>query len=182
MFSWIIRLTWNAHDPLATGIAAGTMLVLAVWCFFQLRGKSAATVGLALGAHLNLFGLMILAILNLRADVWVAKAYGVTVAEAHKLQPIWIIPVLTLALIAWTAVIITLTKPKDGVLNLINADAISTPARSCSSTQRRVAKRGFRRIERLNGLDVQSCHAGIKARTTRKTRTLFTAKMPRRRG
>jgi len=38
------------------------------------------------------------------------------VAEAHQLQPIWIIPVLTLALIAWSALVITLTKPKRGVL------------------------------------------------------------------
>ena len=57
---------------------------------------------------------MILAILNLRADVWVATAYGVTVAEAHDLQPIWIIPVLSLALVAWSALVITLTKPKHG--------------------------------------------------------------------
>jgi RNA polymerase sigma factor (sigma-70 family) len=112
LFSWVIRLTWIAHDPLATGIAAGTMLVLALRSFFQLRGKSAAAVGPALGRHFNLVGLMILAILNLRADVWVARAYGVTVAEAHNLQPIWIIPLLTLALIAWTALVITRTKPK----------------------------------------------------------------------
>ena len=97
LFSWIIRLTWMAHDPLATGIAAGTMLVLALWSFVRLRGKSAAAVRLALGWDMNLIGLMILAILNLRADVWVARAYGVSVAEAHDLQPIWIIPVLTLA-------------------------------------------------------------------------------------
>jgi len=31
MFSWIIWLTWTVHDPLATGIAAGTMLALALW-------------------------------------------------------------------------------------------------------------------------------------------------------
>jgi hypothetical protein len=115
MFSWIIWLTWTAHDHLATGIAAGTMLVLALWSFVQLRGKSAAAVGPALGRHVNLFGLMILAILNLRADVWVARAYGVTVAEAHNLQPIWIIPVLTLVLVAWSALVIALTKPKAGV-------------------------------------------------------------------
>jgi RNA polymerase sigma factor (sigma-70 family) len=115
LFSWILRLTWTAHDPLTTGIAAGTMLVMAFWSFFRLRGKSAAAVGPALGGHLNLLGLMILVILNLRADVWVARAYGVTVAEAHHLQPIWIIPVLTLALIAWSALVITLTKPKQGV-------------------------------------------------------------------
>jgi hypothetical protein len=58
---------------------------------------------------------MILVILNLRADVWVARAYGVTVTEAHHLQPIWIIPVLTLALIAWTALVMALVKPKQGV-------------------------------------------------------------------
>ena len=115
MFSWVIRLTWIFHDPLATGIAAGTMLVLALRSFFQLRGSAIAAVGPVLGRHLTLFGLMILAILNLRADVWVARAYGVTVAEAHNLQPIWIIPVLTLALIAWTAVVIALTKPKHEV-------------------------------------------------------------------
>jgi RNA polymerase sigma factor (sigma-70 family) len=114
LFAWIIHLTWTAHDPLATGIAAGTMLVLALWSFFRLRGSTAAAVGPALARHLNLVGLMILAILNLRADVWVARAYGVTVAEAHNLQPIWIIPVLTLALIAWSALVITLTKPKRG--------------------------------------------------------------------
>jgi hypothetical protein len=112
MFSWVIRLTWMAHDPLATGVAAGTMLVLALWSFVQLRGKSAAAVGPAFARDMNLVGLMILAVLNLRADVWVARAYGVTVAEAHNLQPIWIIPVLTLALIAWTALVIALTKPK----------------------------------------------------------------------
>jgi RNA polymerase sigma factor (sigma-70 family) len=115
LFSWMLRLTWMAHDPLATGIAAGAMLMLAVWSFFRLRGKSAAAVGPALGRDMNLLGLMVLAILNLRADVWVARAYGVTVAEAYHLQPIWIIPVLTLALIAWTALVITLTKPKAGV-------------------------------------------------------------------
>jgi len=46
------------------------MLVLALWSFVRLRGKSAAAVGLALGWDMNLIGLMILAILNLRADVW----------------------------------------------------------------------------------------------------------------
>jgi len=111
MFSWMLRLTWIAHDPLATGIFAGSMLVLAFWSFFRLRGMSGAAIGPALGRDVNLLGLLILAILNLRADVWVAKAYSVTVAEAHQLQPIWIIPVLTLALIAWTALVIKLTKP-----------------------------------------------------------------------
>jgi hypothetical protein len=93
-------------------IAAGTMVLMAVWSFFRLRGSTATAVGPAIGRDVNLLCLMILAILNLRADVWVAKAYGVTVAEAHNLQPIWIIPVLTLALVAWSALVFTFTKPK----------------------------------------------------------------------
>ena len=113
MFSWAIRLTWNAHDLLATGIATGSMLALALWSFLRLRGRSATEIGPALGRDLMLLGLTILAILNLRADLWVASAYGVTVAEAHNLQPIWIIPILTLALIAWTTLVITLTKPRE---------------------------------------------------------------------
>jgi hypothetical protein len=86
------------------------MLGLALWSFFRLRGCPAAAIAQALGRDLIILGLMILATLNLRADVWVAAAYGVTVAEAHNLQPIWIIPVLTVVLIAWTGLVITLTK------------------------------------------------------------------------
>src|SRR5208282_4218350 len=105
-----IHLTWSVHDLLATGITAGAMLMLAFWSFFRLRGHSAAEVGPALGRDLSLFSLVILAILNLRMDVWVASAYGVTVAEAHDLQPIWIIPVLSFALVAWSVMVSALIK------------------------------------------------------------------------
>ena len=115
MFSWFIHLTWRLHDVLATGIAAGTMLLLAFWSFSRLRGHSAATIAPALGRDASLFGLLILAILNLRMDVWVASAYGVTVAQAQELQPIWIIPMLSFALVAWSVLVIALTKPKSSV-------------------------------------------------------------------
>ncbi len=111
MFSWAPRITWNAHDAWATGISAATMLMLAVWSFIQLRGHSAADIGPALGGKMNLLGVMILAIFNLRADVWVAQAYGITVAEAHQALPLWLIPVLSIALIAWTALVVAVTKP-----------------------------------------------------------------------
>jgi RNA polymerase sigma factor (sigma-70 family) len=112
MFSWFIHLTWSFHDLLATGIAAGTMLMLANWSFFRLRGHSAATIAPALSHDVFLFCLLILAILNLRIDVWVASAYGVTVAQAYDLQPIWIIPVLSFALVAWYVLVIALIKSK----------------------------------------------------------------------
>jgi len=110
MFAWAIRLTWNTHDFIATGIAAGSMLVLALWSFYRLRGRPATEIGPALGLDLILMGLIVLTILNLRAYVWVASFYGVSVAEAHDIQPIWIIHVYTFALIVWTALITILTK------------------------------------------------------------------------
>ena len=112
MFTWFIRLAWNANDHMAAGIATGTMLVLGVYSFFKVRGGTGAVVEQTLGRHLSLDGLIILAILNLREDVWVASAYGVSVAEAHNLQPTWIVPLLTLALLAWWAMVVALTKPK----------------------------------------------------------------------
>jgi len=75
-----------------------------------LRGRPATEIGPALGLDLILMGLIVLTILNLRAYVWVASFYGVSVAEAHDIQPIWIIHVYTFALIVWTALITILTK------------------------------------------------------------------------
>ena len=97
MFSWLIRLAWRFHDLMAVAIITGTMLVLGIAAFFKcraaaggvLRGRS-AVIWLCAGA-------VILLTLNLRLDVWAASAYGVTVAEAHRLQPTWIVPLLSLA-------------------------------------------------------------------------------------
>jgi hypothetical protein len=80
----------------------------AVFC--HLPGLSRAGSG-----HLGIcFAVMMMAI-NLRMDVWVAAAYGVAVAEAHRLQPLWIVPVLTLALVAWVGVAAGLARPKPRV-------------------------------------------------------------------
>jgi RNA polymerase sigma factor (sigma-70 family) len=116
MFTWLIRLAWIHDDHMAAGIATGMMLVLGLCSFFKVRGGTGAAVEQTLGWHLSLDGLIILAILNLRADVWAASAYGVSVAEAQHLLPLWIVPLLTLALLAWwAALVITLTKPKSRV-------------------------------------------------------------------
>ena len=113
MFTWLIRLAWIHDDHMAAGIATGMMVVLGLCSFFKVRGGTGAAVEQTLGWHLSLDGLIILAILNLRADVWAASAYGVSVAEAQHLLPLWIVPLLTLALLAWwAALVMTLTKSR----------------------------------------------------------------------
>jgi RNA polymerase sigma factor (sigma-70 family) len=112
MFSWLLRLAWNANDRMGFGIAAGMMLVLGVATFFNARNKTGAEVGLTLGRHMGVACVAILVFLNLRADVWVAISYDVTVAEAQRLQPVWIIPVLSLALVIWSGVVLALVRAK----------------------------------------------------------------------
>ena len=55
---------------------------------------------------------LILVVLNLRLDAWMASRYEVSVAEIHRMFPTWIIPVLTLALVLWVAVLFAITRPK----------------------------------------------------------------------
>ena len=39
-----------------------------------------------------------------------STAHDVTVAESHRLLPIWIVPLLTLILVLWTSPLVALTK------------------------------------------------------------------------
>jgi type IV secretory pathway TrbD component len=55
---------------------------------------------------------VVAAVINLRLDVWAAAGYGVSVAEIHNLLPMWIVPMLSLVVVIWTGVILTLTNPK----------------------------------------------------------------------
>lgn len=113
IFSWLLYHAWNAEDRMGVGIIAGTMLVLIIAAFFNTRSRTGADVGRTLGRHLVVAAGIILVLLILRADVWVASWYGVSVAEAHRLQPMWIVPVLSLALLIWGVVVaVALTKSK----------------------------------------------------------------------
>jgi hypothetical protein len=97
---------------MAAWTIVGTAVLLSVAAFLGIRGKTGADIARASSLHLGVCCTVLLVTLNLRFDVWVASAYGVTVAEAHHLQPTWIVPVLSLAFLIWVRVMSTLTKPK----------------------------------------------------------------------
>ncbi len=112
LFSTLIRLAWRADDRMAAITIAGMMVVLGISAFFNTRGKTGVALARASNGHLAVCGAVLLVTFNLRLDVWVASAYGVTVAEAHRLQPVWIVPLLTLVFLIWSGVVSALTKPK----------------------------------------------------------------------
>jgi hypothetical protein len=110
-FSWLIWLAWQLNDRASAGILAGLMVGLGIWHFVNLRGKAGVAAQRAVARHLALAWAVILLVLNLRLDVWIASAHGCSLDEAHSLLPAWVVPVLTLALLLWSGLVLALTKP-----------------------------------------------------------------------
>jgi RNA polymerase sigma factor (sigma-70 family) len=111
-FSWLISVAWGANDRTTAGAIAALMVGLGVWNFLSLRGLSGMAAARMSSRHGASCCVMIVLVLNLRLDVWLAARYGVSVAEFHHLFPMWIIPSLTLALALWIGLVLALTKPK----------------------------------------------------------------------
>jgi len=73
-----------------------------------LAGWRRATRRLALGWA------VILLLLNWRLGSWLAAYRGVDLAVIHGLLPAWVIPVATLVLVVWIAVLVAWTRPGRG--------------------------------------------------------------------
>jgi RNA polymerase sigma factor (sigma-70 family) len=109
--SWIC-VAWQTHDRFAAGIIAVVAVVLAAWNFLRLRHKTSTEAQRVNAFHVFLVWGAVLAILNWRLDVWLAAGRRIDLAEMHRLLPAWVIPLLTLALVIWSGVVASLTKPK----------------------------------------------------------------------
>lgn len=112
LFSWVIALAWNCHDLLTAGVLVGTAIGLAGWNFLSLRDRGGLAAAQVNGQHYLRCFLLILVVLNLRLDVWLATRYETSVAEIHQLFPLWLVPVLSLALLVWIALFGLIVKNK----------------------------------------------------------------------
>lgn len=111
LFSWLIYLAWDTGDHLWAWIIAAIMITLFAWRLYQGRGKAGAAAIRMVGRDFVLAFAAIFVVLNLRMDVWVAERRDVSVAEVQQFLPIWLLPLLSLALVVWVALVIALTKP-----------------------------------------------------------------------
>ena len=112
MFWSVIHMAWGVHDRWGAVIISGMATVLGVVNFFRYRGRSAGTMGPAYIEQLASCAVVMLAIFNLRFDVWVSAIYGISVADLHRQMPTWMVPVLTLVLFLWSVFVLAITKPK----------------------------------------------------------------------
>lgn len=116
LFSWLIFLAWKAHDIVTAVVVAGIMVALGIWHFIHMRGRSErAAMRAAIGDIALAWG-VVLAIFNLRVNVWLAAFRGTDVAGIHRLLPVWAMPLATFALMIWVGVMVALTGPKASVL------------------------------------------------------------------
>jgi RNA polymerase sigma factor (sigma-70 family) len=110
-FSWLIPLAWRTHDTGTVYVIIGLMLGLGTWQIISLRGKIGSAAMRTVAGHLALSWAAVLAVLNLRLDAWLAYMHGSSVAEIHSLLPVWVAPLLTLALAIWAGLVMVATKP-----------------------------------------------------------------------
>ena len=63
--------------------------------------------------YISFCGLVALAILNWRLDVWMAPIYGVELDSMHRLLPMPMIHWLSAIVVAWAAVLVFVTQPDE---------------------------------------------------------------------
>jgi RNA polymerase sigma factor (sigma-70 family) len=110
-FSGLIYVAWRAGDQVWAGIITGTMVVLGIWRFIQCRGRTGTAALRAAIGHAALAWGVILVVLNLRLEVWLAARREVSLAEMHRLLPVWVVPSATLILLIWVGVVLAMTRP-----------------------------------------------------------------------
>jgi RNA polymerase sigma factor (sigma-70 family) len=110
-FSWLIYLALRANDRLWAAIIAGIMAVLFVWHLLETRRRTGAASLQGATGYVALAWAIIIVILNLRLQVWLAALSGINLVELHRLLPEWVVPLATLFLVLLVAVATALTRP-----------------------------------------------------------------------
>ncbi len=112
MFAWLIAIAYRFEDAATAVILTGCMIGLGVWNFLSVRAPNGPAVVRAVTQQMALYGVIVLLTFNLRLDVWMATARHASRAEIHALFSPWILPSLTLAFVAWIALLWLASKPK----------------------------------------------------------------------
>jgi RNA polymerase sigma factor (sigma-70 family) len=107
---WITGLAWMMGDRAAAWFIAIATVGIAAQNLRGLRHRNGlAAHQLTSGSHAALC-LVLLLVVNLRVDRWLAPIYHVSLDEMHRLLPMAAVHVLTLLLLAWVGALLALTR------------------------------------------------------------------------
>ena len=110
LFLWLIALAWRLGDRSGAEGATAAMMALGGWSYFRCRKKSGASLERTAFHHLALLAAILCLIVNLRVRTWIAYGFGVSLTDVGNVVPLWIVPVLTLALVLWSVLVFLLTR------------------------------------------------------------------------
>jgi RNA polymerase sigma factor (sigma-70 family) len=111
--SWLIWVAWVTGDRGTASIFAVITVGLIAWNLHCVRGQTKAAAYRINGRFHGLLCVVILTVVNLRLDDWLAPIHRVSLAEMQRLLPMGTVHLLTLLLVAWAAALLALTKPAD---------------------------------------------------------------------
>ena len=114
-FSWLISLAFRANDRLWAAVIGGIMAVLFMWHLLQARSRPAAAFLSGATGRVALAWAIILMILNLRVQVWLAAFSGINLAEMHRRLPVWVVPSATLFLVLMVGAAAALIKSQGSI-------------------------------------------------------------------
>ena len=108
MYLWLIFLAWRVGDHLSAAIVLVVAVILGAWQFFDRRNRTGRSGVRATFGHVAGSCALIVLVINLRLDVWMAHGFGVSVAEIHQLYPMWLVPLLSVATMLWIGLLLAL--------------------------------------------------------------------------
>lgn len=101
IFLWLVALAWRVEDHLTAWLVGLLAVGLAAWRGANpQRLTTRATFG-----HVGLSCALIVVIINLRLDVWLATNRGVSVVEIHQIYPLWLLPLLSASVALWAGLL-----------------------------------------------------------------------------
>jgi RNA polymerase sigma factor (sigma-70 family) len=101
MYLWFIALMWRCDDHLAAGLVTVLAVLLVTRQYFNKQKRIGAALVRATFSYLAVNCALIVAVINLRLDVWMANSRGVSMAEIHQLYPLWLVPLLSVLVVFW---------------------------------------------------------------------------------
>ncbi|OIQ98778.1 ECF RNA polymerase sigma factor SigW [mine drainage metagenome] len=114
VFWSLIFLAWQSGDRAVSLGITGVVFLLGAAPFLLMRHRPASMDETKAGnLYVSFCGLVFLAILNWRLDVWLAPIHHVDLGTMRQLLPMGIIHGLSCAAIAWTAALVFVTRPID---------------------------------------------------------------------
>lgn len=112
--AWIIGLAWVMGDGATALFVTVLTVAFATWNLRRIRHlPDAAADRLTTACHAGLCGVLLL-LVNLRVQHWVAPLYNVSADEMRRLLPMGTIHLLTVLLVVWTGLLLAATRPKRG--------------------------------------------------------------------